>query len=130
MEQAYETLLNTNDRKVRAGVEYETGKVVNKRARLGQLPDTASSYSEMSDHGNENVNARPSGLMRPAEKSHFGTDQHTDGEMIDNSEEDPYATVDDPVDCPEGQEETGDNCSANLLETQMQARSRNKQRMN
>ena len=49
VEQAYETLIDSHAKKVKAGVDYDTGKVVNKRARIGQPPDTASSYTEQSD---------------------------------------------------------------------------------
>ncbi len=50
VEKAYETLVDQNARKVKNGVNYDTGKV-NKRAKLLKFPDTASSYSEKSDSG-------------------------------------------------------------------------------
>ncbi len=53
VETAYETLIDSNARKVKAGVDYDTGKVINKRARFGRPPDTASSYTEKSDEEDE-----------------------------------------------------------------------------
>ena len=53
VESAYETLIDNNARKVKVGVEYDTGRVLNKRARLGKPPDTASSLSEKSNHSDD-----------------------------------------------------------------------------
>ena len=61
VEEAYSTLVNTNARKVKSGVHYDSGLITSKRARL--LPDTASSYSELSDSERQN-------LMRKTSEQH------------------------------------------------------------
>ncbi len=53
VENAYETLIDSNAKKVKVGVNYDTGKVVNKRARVGKPPDTATSVSEKSESEDE-----------------------------------------------------------------------------
>ncbi len=45
VEKAYWTLLESNARKVKTGIDYDTGKVVNKRA-VSKVPDTTSSYTD------------------------------------------------------------------------------------
>ncbi len=96
VEQAYETLMESKAKEVKAGVDYDTGKVINKRARVGQPPDTASSYSEMEEprEAGENHVEAPDDL----ERTHASADDNRISSDDDKSD----ISDDGDKDKPEG----------------------------
>ncbi len=59
VETAYEQLLSKNPRKVKDGIEYETGIVQDPIARENAPPDTQTSFSEADDDADDNINNYP-----------------------------------------------------------------------
>ncbi len=102
VEKAYETLLESHGRKVKAGICYNTGKIYNKRL-LTKYVDTSTSFSEPDSgqlNGEEANKASESNVESDntsSSDSSFLCNSQDDAQEKEEEEDDDVSTIDDNI---------------------------------